>query len=177
MVLFYGRVTQRFADVYEDHLSINKTLPKIKHQSKYEQYEEIFSSLDNDPLSLFLNLMTDYIQFETSRTSSLRERFFRVVSGKWNQHHVETVKGLILSNFLHTIPKPNLDIEFLLEGLRSRLLSAGQNVNPEGTLAQIINFTQLKLHQEVINIDELNCAISKNKENNLSAASELSVRR
>jgi hypothetical protein len=156
-----------FAEVYRDHLSINSTLPKIKYQSKFEQYEKIFTISKDEPIQCFLYLIADYLKFENSLTSPLRERFFRVISGQWNQHHNETVKGLINSNSYHSIPKFGLEIEFLLEGLRSRLLSAGKKINPDGTLAQIINFTQLKLRQEVINIDELNDAISRNKENNL----------
>lgn len=108
-----------------------------------------------NPTYLLINLLQEYVQFTGIDESSYKQRFFRFIAGYWNQHHVNVVEDLLRV----TYPNAGASCEELLEGLRGRLLIEGKTINPEGTLANIINFTQEKLGYQLIDISMLNKAI------------------
>lgn len=151
-----------FFEAYEAKISTYSELPTITKQSKFPAFEKTWAEYP-DPTSFLVGELMAYVQFEDIRASRHQERFFRIITGRWNQHHNEVVRDCLASYWLGTIPNPSYNFcEYYLEGLRSRLLSAGHTVKPDGTLAQIINFTQLKLGRKLIDINALNIAIIKN---------------
>ncbi|HRD70548.1 MAG TPA: hypothetical protein PK657_10420 [Legionella sp.] len=153
-----------FYEAYETKILKNIQLPSAKKQSKFAQYEVVWAEAP-DPTAFLLRQLVGYVQSPNMLYSSYKDSFFRFLDGRWNQHHVDTVRASVRPFWLGTVPAfEGCNCEYYLQGLRSNLLAAKKPVNPSGTLAQIINFTQLKIGRIVIDIDELNEAIAKKKQ-------------
>lgn len=160
-----------FIESYQEIIT-SKDSKKIS-QSEPLNFPDKFESLWNEsqnPKQVLLLLLQDYVKLPYASASTHIDRFFRVIYGQWNQHHVSTVRAMLISNSLETIfyLPPTFDsLEYLLEGLRNRLILERETINPAGTLAKIITFVQDKAGKQIINIDELNQAIINNKKQNL----------
>lgn len=162
-----------FYSAYEKVTSISNHDAQIRPENNLifpKKFEDTWQSCENEPIHTLCLLLQDYVQLPWASASPHTDRFLRFFTGRWNQHHVPIVRELLKLNSVETIfmlPSDFKCLEYLLEGLRHRLILDRQTVNPVGTLASIITFIQNKANCQVINIEELNQAISNNKNHNL----------
>lgn len=98
-------------------------------------------------------------------------RFF---SGAWIRNNVDAVEAVLNSHDPHGLhegkfndyknPQSEEDkIEALLTDLKNQLITEGNEINPDGELAKIINRIQIQSNTNVIDIDDLNAEIKQNK--------------
>lgn len=137
---------------------------KEKSNSVYpSQFFSVAREYQHNPHSIFLRLLIDYVQFNSIKESKCKQKFFRFLSGRWNQHHIETISNFLETFYSNESSKMEFSCKILLEQFGKQLILAGNFINPHGTLANIIHFTQEKLGQKLIDISAINRIIDKSR--------------
>jgi Domain of unknown function (DUF5617) len=114
-------------------------------------YEKL--SIEKDDYEKVISILSDYCKSQ-GKSSSILGMLNRFFSGHWNRHHTDAVQTVLNEASLCKDTPSSL-----LKKLKEKLITAGNPLNPSGSLARRIEFLQTKRGLNVIDIDDLNTKI------------------
>jgi Domain of unknown function (DUF5617) len=132
-------------------------------------YEKLANSQSGYEIGI--SILSDYCKNQGT-CSPILGKLQRFFSGHWNRHHTDVVQELLnkasskVTNEGGVITTTSETAESLLKELEEKLLTAGNPLNPSGSLARRILFLQTKLELNVIDIPSLNAQIKERARNN-----------
>ncbi|MBA3535027.1 MAG: DUF5617 domain-containing protein [Tatlockia sp.] len=83
------------------------------------------------------------------------EKLDLIMHGHWNRHHVDTVQS-VMNKYDPAGLNVGDDVPGFLNDLKLKLIEAGEEINPKGSLARRIAYVQGKIGQDIIDINEIN---------------------
>jgi Domain of unknown function (DUF5617) len=141
----------------------------FKVPTSYEKLSGSQSPLEKTGYEIGISILSDYCKNQGNSLSILG-KLHRFFSGHWNRHHTDVVQELLDNTSSKATKESGVattkfawTAESLLKELKTKLIAAGNPLNPYGSLARRIVFLQTKLELNVIDIIDLNSEIAREK--------------